>query len=82
MADNEDDWIRKRAYSLWEEEGRPSGKDAEHWERAKKEFAAFGSAPPKRASARQTPSTSKTTSSGSPVTKPAAKRTKKPAAPS
>jgi hypothetical protein len=27
--------IRERAYHLWEEEGRPEGRDAEFWERAK-----------------------------------------------
>ena len=41
MADSEEIWIRKRAYALWEEEGYPSGKDREHWERAKLEYAAL-----------------------------------------
>ncbi|WP_185927986.1 DUF2934 domain-containing protein [Pseudorhizobium endolithicum] len=50
MADNEDEWIRRRAYSLWEEEGRPSGKHAEHWEKARQELAAFRADKPKRAS--------------------------------
>ncbi len=27
--------IRKRAYHLWEAEGRPEGRDAEFWERAR-----------------------------------------------
>lgn len=27
--------IRERAYHLWEEDGRPEGRDAEFWERAK-----------------------------------------------
>jgi hypothetical protein len=27
--------IRKLAYSIWEEEGRPDGKDVEHYMRAK-----------------------------------------------
>lgn len=39
MADSEEDWIKKRAYALWEEEGYPAGKDREHWERAKLEYA-------------------------------------------
>ncbi|MBB3559339.1 hypothetical protein FHX06_000636 [Rhizobium sp. BK512] len=25
------DWICKRAYAIWEAEGRPNGRDAEHW---------------------------------------------------
>ncbi|MCC2611667.1 MULTISPECIES: DUF2934 domain-containing protein [Rhizobium/Agrobacterium group] len=39
MAESEEDWIKRRAYALWEEEGYPSGKDREHWERAKLEHA-------------------------------------------
>jgi Protein of unknown function (DUF2934) len=27
--------IRERAYRIWEEEGRPEGRSAEHWERAR-----------------------------------------------
>lgn len=34
-----DEWIKHRAYELWEQEGYPSGKDKEHWERAKLEYA-------------------------------------------
>lgn len=30
--------IAKRAYGLWELEGRPTGKDLEHWLRAEAEF--------------------------------------------
>jgi hypothetical protein len=30
--------IRVRAYELWLEEGKPEGKDKEHWERAKAEI--------------------------------------------
>ncbi len=28
------DWICKRAYAIWEAEGRPQGRDAEHWHQA------------------------------------------------
>lgn len=31
--------IRRRAYELWEREGRPEGKEREHWERARLELA-------------------------------------------
>lgn len=30
--------IEKRAYSIWEQEGRPHGRSVEHWTRAKSEF--------------------------------------------
>jgi len=39
MAESENEWVSKRAYALWEGEGYPSGKDSEHWERAKLEYA-------------------------------------------
>ncbi len=31
MAERDYDWIARRAYSLWEEEGRPHGRDDTHW---------------------------------------------------
>jgi hypothetical protein len=30
--------IKERAYHIWEAEGRPTGRDREHWERASREF--------------------------------------------
>lgn len=30
--------IRKRAYEIWEGEGRPEGRDAQHWFQAETEF--------------------------------------------
>lgn len=30
--------IRERAYQLWEEEGRPHGREDVHWQRAAEEF--------------------------------------------
>jgi hypothetical protein len=39
MAASEEEWIRHRAYQLWEQEGYPSGKDQEHWAQAKLEYA-------------------------------------------
>ena len=50
MADSEDDWIKKRAYALWEEEGKPHGKNAEHWEQARREYSAFALKPARRPS--------------------------------
>lgn len=32
--------IRERAQAIWEEEGRPEGRDREHWERAAAELHA------------------------------------------
>jgi hypothetical protein len=39
MTESKDEWIKKRAYALWEEDGYPTGKDAAHWEQATKERA-------------------------------------------
>jgi hypothetical protein len=30
--------IRERAYAIWEEEGRPQGRDVDHWLRAETEI--------------------------------------------
>jgi hypothetical protein len=30
--------VRERAYALWEQAGRPSGRDAEFWQRARDEI--------------------------------------------
>jgi hypothetical protein len=35
-----DDAIRERAYLIWEREGRPHGRDFEHWVRAQVELLA------------------------------------------
>jgi Protein of unknown function (DUF2934) len=31
--------IRERAYAIWEEEGRPDGRDLDHWRRAEQEIS-------------------------------------------
>lgn len=33
-----DEWIRQRAYGLWEEQGYPDGQDGEHWAQANAEW--------------------------------------------
>jgi hypothetical protein len=38
-----DDAIRERAYHIWEREGRPQGRDFEHWVRAQVELMAESS---------------------------------------
>jgi len=37
--------IRERAYQFWLREGRPDGRDAEHWRQAEREIAAESRAP-------------------------------------
>jgi hypothetical protein len=38
MDSGRDEQIRKRAHEIWEQEGRPEGKEREHWERAEREI--------------------------------------------
>lgn len=38
---NEDE-IRQRAYAIWEQEGRPEGRQEEHWRRASAELDGAG----------------------------------------
>ena len=40
MDDHREDIIRARAIEIWEEEGRPEGRDDEFWFRAAAEFDA------------------------------------------
>lgn len=41
MNQSDAEWIEKRAYALWEEEGRPHGLDAHHWQTAHQEYLAM-----------------------------------------
>lgn len=34
MPERDYDWIARRAYTLWEDEGRPDGRDEAHWQTA------------------------------------------------
>ena len=38
----ETDRVAQRAYSIWEEEGRPHGRDRAHWDRAQREMTDDG----------------------------------------
>ena len=37
--------ISQRAYQLWEQEGRPEGRESEHWEQACREIEGEGGSP-------------------------------------
>lgn len=41
--------VRQRAYELWEQQGKPEGCEAEHWEQACREIEAEGGGPPTEA---------------------------------
>lgn len=37
--------IRQRAFAIWESDGRPPGRAAQHWEQARRELAELRLAP-------------------------------------
>ena len=39
---DQDHRVRQRAYALWEQEGRPEGRDRHHWEQASGEMQVGG----------------------------------------
>ncbi|WP_337267256.1 DUF2934 domain-containing protein [Oryzifoliimicrobium ureilyticus] len=39
MANTKNDWICRRAYAIWEEQGRPEGRGDVHWRQAAEEYA-------------------------------------------
>ena len=38
MAPDDEQMVRARAHQIWEEEGRPEGREQLHWERAVREI--------------------------------------------
>jgi hypothetical protein len=38
MEQDSHDKLRARAYAIWEAEGRPSGREQEHWDQARREI--------------------------------------------
>lgn len=36
MSNDREQMIRERAFSLWESDGRPAGRDADYWSRAER----------------------------------------------
>ena len=42
MNDDKERTIRDRAYAIWQEEGEPEGREADHWHRASSEFETGG----------------------------------------
>lgn len=63
MADTDDilERIRRRAHELWESEGRPHGRDSDHWTQAEAEIRGAGALEPteKTAGSRKKTATSK-----------------------
>ncbi|MBL4748462.1 MAG: DUF2934 domain-containing protein [Magnetovibrio sp.] len=80
---NQRDNILKKAYELWESEGRQSGRDMEHWLRAEMLISkkTKPSARSRKAASKAKPATkAKAKSSAKAKSKPAAKTKSKPTA--
>lgn len=69
------DRIRQRAYELWEREGRPHGRDSEHWKMAENELGAAPAAASPTVTAKTAPA------APVPVKRPSLLRGRKPTAP-
>ena len=59
--------VALRAYQIWEEEGKPDGKDFEHWLKAEAEIAT-----PKKTAARKPAAKKATATKAKPAAKPKA----------
>ena len=73
MVSRDDDAIRQRAYAHWEQDGKPEGRHAEHWERAENELSPQ-LAQPKPATSKMKQAASEAADG---VLKPAARRSSK-----
>lgn len=85
MLESRDEWIKKRAYAIWEEEGHPSGRDGIHWEQASSERIALEKSVGKegklgaKSKAKRKPTIAVAAIVDEAANKPAAKRTSKKA---
>ncbi|MGV3552714.1 DUF2934 domain-containing protein [Rhizobium sp.] len=70
MENDRNDLIQRRAYAIWEREGRPDGKHDEHWRRAAEEMHGLEDLPQKDSKpAHVAPAGRKDANTGSGVTR-------------
>lgn len=71
MNSDQESRIRQRAYEIWQREGRPEGREAEHWRRAEAEITAEAGAAadqtPDRAAAGSKPQSEPSSTATAPV---------------
>ena len=72
MIHPKDEAIRDRAYAIWEREGRPPGRDRDHWLQAAWELSGEEA----KAAAKKTMPTAKTVKKAAKTAKSTGKRTK------
>ncbi len=77
MQTSSHEQISARAYQLWEEEGRPHGRDIEHWSRAAGELAGVTAAPATTSAALEVKAPAKRARAKAAATEPAAKRVRR-----
>lgn len=83
MTSGDDETVRRKAYELWESEGRPDGRHDDHWHRANSSVTKPGqAAPEQQAVADEPPVVSAENMSphegAGPIPTPAAKPARKP----
>lgn len=82
MLTSREEEIRARAYAIWEREGRPTGREKQHWEQARREIEAETPTPKNEAgSPLEADPPSAAPARGKAAGKPATKRPRKPARP-
>lgn len=84
MPGTEEKWIRQRAHEIWEAQGRPEGKDFDHWCAASEEFRSLKTEEPAKKPVRKAPAKKKAEKAAETVVAeavkaPAKKRAAKPA---
>ena len=84
---SDEDIIKARAYAIWEDEGRPHGRDVDHWLRASQEVTATNNkATPAKSNgagpaARRTAKTATPEAARAGATRSSAARTTRPSRP-
>lgn len=58
MQDDRENRIHERAHAIWEQEGRPEGRHADHWIQAEQETGSAGQQPQENAGSAPAPSLS------------------------
>jgi hypothetical protein len=81
MGGERDDKISKRAYEIWESEGRQPGRDQDHWFRAQSEIGSGDIAPGGGAAGTRRATASKTSGAGRSPVPPAGEAGKRRRAP-
>ncbi|WP_161951911.1 DUF2934 domain-containing protein [Sinorhizobium americanum] len=68
MEHDREELIKRRAYAIWEQEGRPDGEHQRHWEQAAREMEGQGTPSPNGGDSLETEGTTNAVSTPKPPT--------------